>query len=303
VTGLLVSEFRRALSRRLVRLLVLIAVAGILTAGVVVFLRSSRAPGTRVVRGPGHFVNGVCQPIQVQEGEPFKFAPGEQFCPAEHRVPTTRSFELARLSDREHVSESFLLALAGPLIFAALLAAASMIAVEWRFNTMAVLLTWEPRRLRVLFAKLVAAVVLSFAIALFLQALLGIALAPAAIWHGTTAGLNGGWYRTALWLGTRIASVTALFAVVGFALGSIGRNTTMAMGSAFAYMIAIEAALRAARPKWEGWFITHNVAIIINGSRGAEGRHGLATAALILLLYAAVLTTAATALFIRRDVT
>ena len=44
---------------------------------------------------------------------------------------------------------------------------------------MATLLTWEPRRVRVLAAKLVAAGALAFTLAVGLQLLLGVALLPA----------------------------------------------------------------------------------------------------------------------------
>jgi hypothetical protein len=53
---------------------------------------------------------------------------------------------------------------------------------------MATLLTWEPRRVRVLVAQLVAAAVLVFALTVVLQALLGAVLLPAGLWPGLWRG-------------------------------------------------------------------------------------------------------------------
>ncbi|HLU43431.1 MAG TPA: ABC transporter permease subunit [Natronosporangium sp.] len=139
-------------------------------------------------------------------------------------------------------------------VFVALLAlyafvvGASFVGAEWRTGGMMNLLLWQPRRLRVLLAKLVV----------LLLSLLGIGLVLGAAWTGvmwlvatfrgitetTTAevwgsfGLN--WLR-----GLVLVLVTGL---IGFTAASIGRHTALAMGVATgAVVIGVPGALIGAQ--------------------------------------------------------
>jgi len=93
---------------------------------------------------------------------------------------------------------------------------ASLVGAEWHAGTMATLLTWEPRRLRVLAAKLVAAGALAFTLAVGLQLLLGAALLPAGLLRGTTQGIDSSWMRSLSGVGLRVAGVSVLGAMMGF---------------------------------------------------------------------------------------
>jgi ABC-2 type transport system permease protein len=301
-------EFRRTCARRLVRLLVAVAALGIVIAGVVTFLHSSRTPKTVTVFGPGRIVNGVCEPVNFEPAQPDQdnpfgpkfLGPGEEGCPARVQVVRDQRFKYARLNDNE---DPLLHVLAPPLILAAIFAGASLVGAEWRYGTVGVLLTWEPRRIRVLVAKVIAAVAVAFITAVLLEGLLCLALWPAAALRGTMAGVDAAWWRGALQIIGRVGFVTALFGLIGLSVGSIGRNTSAAIGGALAYLVVGEAALRAARPHWAHWFLIENTAEVVNGHRLAGGTHGAAVAAGLLLLYAGILLVIATALFATRDVT
>jgi len=78
-----------------------------------------------------------------------------------------------------------------PLIIASWLLGASFIGADWHAGTVATLLTWEPRRVRVILTKAVACIVVMFALAVGLQPLLSVALAVVAELRGSTEGVGG----------------------------------------------------------------------------------------------------------------
>jgi ABC-type transport system involved in multi-copper enzyme maturation permease subunit len=188
--------------------------------------------------------------------------------------------------------------------------AASFIGAEWGAGTMTTLLTWEPRRGRVYAAKLLAAAIFAFVSAIVVMVLLGLALLPSALAHGSTAGVNSSWVQATIFSMLRGALVCALAAAIGLAIGSIARNTTAAVIIAFFYLFILENLVRGFKPHWIGWLFGDNATIFVIGHRQivqtGEGpilTHGAVAALLGVCAYAAILTIAAVALFLGRDVT
>ena len=105
-----------------------------------------------------------------------------------------------------------------PLTILGIALAASFTGAEWSAGTMTTLLTWEPRRGRVYVAKFVAAAIFTFVSAIALQAVLGLALLPSGLAHGSTAGVN------AHWLGTAAASASRGRSWLCWAQGSAWRS-------------------------------------------------------------------------------
>ena len=234
---------------------------------------------------------------------PDKIPPGmtlAQFCNqivVEPGVPDP-GFHLTTLRDVYSGTNGILVALF-------LVLAASFIGAEWHAGTMTTLLTWEPRRIRVFVAKVLAAGAAAFVGLVLLQALLGVALAPAAIVRGTTEGVNLGWLRAMAGLILRGGALTALAAAVGVALASIDRNTATALSVAFGYIAVIEPILRAVRPKWQPWFLYDNAATFLLGQRAgftAASRSPVG-AGILISSYALAAVVVAGVLFVRRDVT
>jgi hypothetical protein len=114
---------------------------------------------------------------------------------------------------------------------------------------MATLLTWDPRRLRVLLAKLGAAGALTFMLAVGLQLLLGAALLPAGLLRGTTEGIDADWVRSLSGVDLRVAAISVLGTMMGLSLATIGRKTAAALGVAFGYFAIVENAIRGLRPR------------------------------------------------------
>jgi hypothetical protein len=262
---LLAVEARRALSRRAVWLLIGIALVGIALVGVIGFAASNDFD------------------------------------------PSAPGLDIARLTDL-WVTGGADGALAGTLLFlavGAILGGATVTGAEWQHGTIVTVATWEVRRVRLLFARILVAIVLAGAIGLVLVILFCLSLAPTYLLRGTTAGADAEFWRELAMAIGRIAGLTALAAGLGAALASIGRRTTVAIGVAFAYLAVLETIVRARWPARGRWLLAENSAVLVTASdlEGAEFTRGVATAALTLCGYLVVLVAVALLLFQRRDLT
>jgi ABC-2 type transport system permease protein len=308
MTALLSVEFRRFLARRVVRFMVGLVVLGILVGGSILFVRSHPLDPARrrglIARAEANRQEQIQACASGRFGIPDdQIPPGEtlqQFCgdiigPLQIQDP---GFNLTHLHDVYLGTNPLLIALLVVL-------AASFIGAEWHAGTMTTLLTWEPRRVRVFGAKVLAAAALSFVGIVALQAFLGAVLAPSAIFRGTTDGANAAWFRSVAGLVLRAAAVGAVGAAIASALATIGRNTAAALGVAFGYIAVIEPILHAVRPKWQPWFLYDNAATFVLGNRSGFPaiNRSTAGAGLVLAAYAAALLLVAGGMFARRDVT
>jgi ABC-type transport system involved in multi-copper enzyme maturation permease subunit len=256
-----------------VHLFGLLALAGIILAGVLVFINSAH---------PTH----VCQASQAGT-----------HC---------RSQSVFNLVDLKQVVRGASIS----LLILGIALAASFMGAEWGAGTMTTLLTWEPRRGRVYTAKLVAAAIFEFVSAIIGLILLSLALLPSALAHGSTAGANADWVRATIYSVLRGALMCALSAVIGLAIGSLARNTTAAVIIAFFYLFVLENLVRGLKPHWIGWLFGDNATdfvighrVVVDTSQGPILSHGPVAALLGVAAYAAILTAAAVMLFLRRDVT
>jgi ABC-type transport system involved in multi-copper enzyme maturation permease subunit len=186
-----------------------------------------------------------------------------------------------------------------------LLVGASLVGAEYRFGTLTTLLAWEPRRLRVLVAKVVAAMLVVAAGYLVVEALLALALVPVAVTRGTFAGADAAFARGVAGQVLRGTALAGGLAGLGACLATLGRNTSAALGALVVHLIAVEAVLRAQRPAWTPWYLAENLAVVLTGAHVTSEhitRSTLASAAL-LAAYLAVAVALSAALFLRRDVT
>lgn len=135
---------------------------------------------------------------------------------------------------------------------------ASFIGAEWHAGTVTTLLTWEPRRGRVMAAKIVAALVSVFVLSMAIQAVLAGMLAFDAATRGTTAGADGTWLAETLGVALRVALLATFGAGVGFGLAAVGRNTAAALGVGFGYVVIVENLVRGLRPQWIEWLASEN---------------------------------------------
>jgi hypothetical protein len=190
-----------------------------------------------------------------------------------------------------------------PLIIAGWLLGASFIGADWRAGTITTLLTWEPRRLRVILSKVTACAASVFALAIALQAVLGGVMSLDAVFRGTTEGVDASWWRETGGVAVRAATLASVASVVGFAVASIGRNTAAALGAGFAYIAIIENVVRGLRPGWQRWLFSDNAAVFITGGNVDFSFQRTMLQALVLLsAYAAALFAVGVMMFRARDV-
>lgn len=307
MTRLVSVELRRLLSRRLVRTIGMLAVLGMLIAGITLFVKSHRVgPGGERILQAQVEARRAADIAACSRGDfhipPQAIPPGQtldQFC-KEAVVPVQLPDPRFHLT---HVKD--LIGTNPPLIILLMVIGASFIGAEWHAGTVATLLVWEPRRFRVFVAKAFALVLFAFVAAVLVQALLVASLAPAAIFRGTTTGVDSTWFREVLGLGFRGALVGAFAALIGFAIASLGRNTAAALGVAFVYLIVLEPLLRSLRPRWEPWLLYDNLVTFIQGHASDFTRYprSLAGAAVMVIVYTVGLSGIAAVAFQRRDIT
>lgn len=301
---LLGVEVRRLFARRVVRILFLLCVLGIVVAGVTVFLQSSRKSVAEVVANDP-FVQEELR--RCQRGEFGPVVPGDSTEPTT-RPTTEQCMEFIGVNDpsfRLSELEAILIGSSVPLILLAWVIGATAIGAEWQRGTLQTMLTWEPRRLRLIGIKMLACGIVVAVGFLLLQLLLSLALWPAAAFRGSTAGTDTEWWLTLAGVLAR-GSATAVFAaVVGFAIAMIGRNTAAALGVGFLYISVIEGLVRGLRPQYIPWLVADNAALFITADPEALPivERTTAESGLLLLVYVAVLGIAAAAFFKARDVT
>ena len=190
------------------------------------------------------------------------------------------------------------------LVSVAWILGASAIGADWHAGHVTTILTWEPRRGRVMLAKIAASLTSVFVVSLVIQALLGAALAVAAAGAGSTAGADAAWLAESAGVALRVALLSTIFAGFGFGLASAGRNTAVALGVGFGYLVIVENLVRGLRPQWTPWLLTDNAGLFIVDSPIDFALLGRSTvgAGLYLAAVGALLMLAASGLFRTRDV-
>jgi ABC-type transport system involved in multi-copper enzyme maturation permease subunit len=302
MTALLAVEVRRVVSRRLVRVSAALAVLAILAGAAIAFLVSRDMDQAALAQAE------ATRQAQVQRCLTGRLDEVPSDLPPQQRAEFCEQHVSLPIQDRRFHYENLPDILAGMSWFAILLGwllGASLVGAEWHAGTMATLLTWEPRRVRVLLAKLVAAGALACTLAVLLQLLLGAALLPAGLLRGTTEGIDAGWMRSLSGVGLRVAAVSIIGALIGFSIAAISRNTAAALGIAFGYFAIVENAIRGLRPHWTPWLLGDNVAVVITNQPQNFPLVDRSTlgAATLVACYALALVIVAVATFRRRDIT
>ena len=194
---------------------------------------------------------------------------------------------------------------------------AAFVGAEYRAGTVETQLLWEPRRKRVLGAKLAAVGASTFVIHAALLALLVAVALPAAWWRGTTAGASD-----AFWLGlgatiVRGGVISAVAAVIAAAVTAAARYTTAAVAVLLGYAIIGPIQVRATLLRgFRPWDLIENAFAFANGGTAARyefanqhgvwvevADHGPALALVYVAVYTAFIVWVAATVFSRRDIT
>ncbi len=264
--SLVLTEMRRALRRRAIRVLIAVAVAGCALAGVVAYVGSA---GKTVIE------------LRLDdEGNPAVMT--DWWIADSH--------------------EGFLAVAMFFLFMGGFFGGATVAGGEWRAGTVATILTWEPRRLRLHGARSASGAVLAFVVSLGLQILFLASFLPAVLVNGTTAGADAAFWSSLVVVVIRTSVITAAAAVLAIALATIGRNTAFAVILMFAWLVAGEGLIRSLWPSVSDWLWSENLGTVMTGTRLDDVGRDPLVAAVTLLVYCAVIVAVATLSFQRRDV-
>lgn len=299
---LLVTELRRALSRRVVQVLAGLALLVVVASGLGAFLTAeTESPAVRAreellevcARSRGLATCEVEVPTVAELESENAFSLAED-----------PRFELTELwPDEPGLFDVGILTMTTLLgFFLAIVLGASLVGAEYRAGTLETLLVWEPRRLRVLAAKLAAAAVVASCFYLAFQALLASALLPTAALRGVTEGADASWLGHLVTSLVRNGAIVAALGVVGGAFAVLTRNTGGAIALVAAYLIGVEAVVRNLSDRLDDWYVVPNL-VLATGlvPEQFELDRSEAAAAVVLCCYLAVLVTAAAATFRTRD--
>jgi ABC-2 type transport system permease protein len=193
-----------------------------------------------------------------------------------------------------------------PLVLVGFAFGATMLGADYTSRAFTTLLTWEPRRARLLFSRAATCAAVTFCASVAALILLILVLLPAAAAHGTG---HGAAYGSLAALITRSALLAAAACAIGVSCAAIGRSTAVAVIGAVLYLGVVEQLLISQAPDVGRWLLVNASLSWIaaspnasNGPGGAGPGHTIATSGLILLVGVVALHALANFILGRRDV-
>ncbi|MEX1265220.1 MAG: hypothetical protein WEE66_15055 [Actinomycetota bacterium] len=309
--GLLSSEWLRMRSRRLVKVLAVLALLGIVVAVVIGAVQSERPSDDELARAEQRAARAYDRCLakdafgQVEPG-----ADVEDFCRAQLDPSIFLREQSLRLSGLPEILQgsAFIAILIGLVI------GASSVGASWQSGTMTTILTWEPRRVRVF---LVRAAIVALGASALIAILLGVFLA--LFWVATSLrGLTdtpAGWASEVAGVVARVSALAGAASIISVAIAMLGRNTAAALGGVFVYLAVFEGIVRGLRPRLGRFLLGDNIAAVVIGDNlkifdeadmtSAGPAFVTITpvrAALVVAIYSLVLMAVAAIAFRARDV-
>jgi hypothetical protein len=308
VSRLVAAELRRIAARRLVRVVLLLAIVGVLVGGVISFVATDSLSE-----------DAYRERIEQVDAERRDADQRARECLAKNGVdveaPGPIPDEIARACLPNGISvhdprfrrsdlKGVLQGVTGVLIIAGWLLGASLVGAEFASRSMTTTLTWETRRGRVFAAKAGAVAVATAAMAAFVLALAAAAMLPALLLHHAPVGPGDPSVATLAGTAARGVILTTLAAAIGFAIATIGRSTAAALGAGFAYIVILENIIGGYIPRWRRWLLLGNVIVFVSGENEGGDVPGrtVTSAGLFLAAVALALLIGAVTAFRARDI-
>jgi len=297
---LMVAELQRIAARRLVRVTIVVALVGIALGGVAAFAfsgsLSEEAYQRRVEEASDREValndqiETCLRDHGVARGDEVSDEVAEQCFPDEGPAGVDDPrFHRKRL-------EGVLHGVTGTLAIIGWALGASLVGAEFASRSMTTLLTWETRRGRLFVAKAVAAVATMALFALAVLVLVALAMWPALALHGAPLQPDDPTLSSLAGDIARGVALTALASGIGFAIATIGRNTAIALGVGFGYIVILENILGSSLERWRQWLVLGNAIVLVSGNdEGGDipGRTVVGAAVFLTVVTVALLAVAA----------
>ena len=311
------SEFLRARSRRLVPMVIIGGLAAIFISLTIAAINSHPPTQAALDRAQGSYDQQLrrCQDGKYlgRGGElPAGYASLEEYC-QENVV-----FYVDNVGMQTRDLPSILEGIATFVILLGALLGASLAGADWTSNTITTLLTWEPRRIKVLLTRALVVVLIAFAITLALQAIFAGVFWLGASVRGTTSFAPGSLWSDVGQAMLRTSVVATAFGLIALSVAMIGRSTVASLGALFGYLILFEGVIAGFRPSIQGWLLVRAGIVVVNqqpildygrnysysGSNYPEPTvlMSLARADAVVGVYVVALLVLALVIFRRRDV-
>jgi len=305
---LLRSEFLRARSRRLVWMVLAGGVVGIVVALTIAAFHSTSPSQAVLDQAQAQYDKDLqrCMSGRFLESN-GELPPGydtlSSFC--EDNVGVSLTDAGAWLHDLPEI-------LRGISMFVILLGAwlgASLAGADWTSNTMTTLLTWEPRRGRVLAVRALVVAVVVLATTLVLQAVFTAGFTVVANLFGTTAFSPSDLWRDVASTVGLVSAMGVAVGLVAYAVAMVGRSTVSSLGALFGYLVLFEGVIAGFRPSIQPYLLVRAATVVVSQNPiydNLEPRRillGVGGAWITVAAYVVGLLTVAFVVFRRRDVT
>lgn len=319
------AEFRRLAARRFTRVALGLSLVSYLIAVGLLWHTHNRVSPADIAQATAQRDQLIVQ-FTAETEQCRKSAANEQEALNCGSPPTPEQFPIDQFLSTQPFPpsgvEDFAMAVGVATAMLAFLLAATFIGAEWSSKNLIAWLFWEPRRLRVMAAKLLAV----------LSSVLVLAMLAQLVWFGTAKVLlhyrglpvsSLGPQAEHFWSHVvnaqlRAALLVLITALIGFSLASLMRNSAAALGVAFVYFAVVENVIRALNPDLQPYLFTTNIAawivssgITVYGKQVFNPVEGYVMAkeihisnvhgGVMLLVFAGIATVAALTVFVRRD--
>jgi hypothetical protein len=309
---LLRSEFLRARSRRVVPMLIVAGLIGIFVGMAINAFNAEKPSAAQIAAAQARYDKQLQKCLSggylgLDGVLPAGYSSLEDYCRA--NVGPYLSGVLLRDLDEIIQGISTFVILLGVAL------GASLGGADWTSNTMTTLLTWEPRRARVFFARALVVGVFVGAIALFWQVVFSGTFALVAATRGSTLFLPSHfWTGIAATVG-RVTVMAMALALVAYVLAMIGRSTVSSLGVVFGYLILFEGVISGFQPSIQGNLLVRGAAVIVSqqpivdtgnfdsyGTASPPVLMGVQRAWVVVAVYLVTLTVVSLVQYQRRDV-
>ena len=309
------SELLRARSRRVLPMMIVGGVLLIVVAMVIAGANSHKPTPAQIASADAAFKKQFAKCMQGQflgpgEQLPPGYATLQEFCTEAATPPVETGLQFRDLALVIEHSGTFVVLLGVAL-------AASLGGADWSAGTMTTLLTWEPRRIRVLLIRALVVALLVAVLTLLLQGVLMGTFSLAVALRGTSLGAPPGLVGTAVLTGLRVSTVAVGFGLVALAIATVGRSTVAALGVLFGYLVLFEGVIAGLRPSIQDRLLVRAGGVIVSQqpiydqnasfSSGFSNQLpkvllGLTEAWIVAAVYVVVLMVLALLVFRTRDV-
>ena len=319
------TELRRLTARRFTRVIVGLSVLGYVTAMLVMFFNYARVTPEDIAQATAQRDEQIVQFQQYVEQ--CKAQPGQDPNQCGF-VPTADEFPIDQFLTNEPFQPDdvpiFALAVGAAVALAGFIIGATFIGAEWTSKNIVAWLFYEPRRWRLMAAKLIVLCAVMLLLAVLAQVIWLVSAQLLMHFRGLPVSSldppQPDFWSDAVHVQLRSALLVIPATLLGFGLANLIRNTAAALGVAFVFFVIVENLMRAFSPNLQPYQFTTSVAawvvkggITVYGNVQFNAELGYVMpeeihisntqGGVTLMVYAGVVLAISLVLFRRRDIT